>query len=89
MEQHREVIKAESGFRVIGTQRLLPDRQGAKVEGLGLGVKTLAFKKPRKDVEAVCCIGVIGPQRLLPDRQGAADERLGLGVGALFIVKLR
>ena len=71
---------------MIGPQRLFPDRQGAKVEGFGLGVSALAVVQRREVVEAVGGSGVIGPQRLFHDRQGAKVEGFGLGVSALAVV---
>ena len=75
-------------MEMIGPQRLLPDRQGAKVERLGLGISALAVVQNCEVIEAAGGIGMIGPQRLLPDRQGAKEEGLGFGVGALAQVQL-
>ena len=72
---------------MIRPQRLLSDRQSAKVEGLGLGVGPLSSIQLREVIEAGGGTEMIGPQRLLPDRQSAKVERLGLGVGALVVVE--
>ena len=74
---------------MIGPQRLLPDRQGAKTEGLSLGIGALATVQLRQVIKALGGIRVIGPQRLLPDRQSAKKKRLGLGIGALAQVQHR
>ena len=71
---------------MIRAQCFFKDRQGADVEGLGLGIGALAVVQPCEVVEAGGGSGVVGPQRLLPDRQGADVEGLGLGVGALAVV---
>ena len=72
---------------MVGAQRLLPDRQRALVERLGLGVAALRVVEYGQVVEARGDVGVVGSQRLLPDRQRALVERLGLGVAALVLVK--
>jgi hypothetical protein len=46
---------------MIRAQCLLPDRQGAYVEGLGLGVSALVGVQPREIVEASGGVGMIGP----------------------------
>ena len=72
---------------MIGSQRLLVDRPGAKEEGLSLGVGALAVVQQREVIEAGGGIAMIGPQRLLVDSQGATEKTLGLAVGPHFFVQ--
>ena len=72
---------------MIGTERLLSDRQRALVERLGLGIATLVVVKRRQIVQRCRDIGMIGTERLFPDRQRALVERLGFGVATLRLCK--
>src|SRR5438034_1046796 len=72
---------------MVGTERLLSDRQGALVERLRLGVVTLVLVESGQAVEAAGDIRMVGAERPLADRQGASEGRLGLGVAALAIEK--
>ena len=72
---------------MVGTERLLADRQRALVERLGLGVAALVLVQLRQIVQAVATSGMVGTERLLVDRQRALVERLGLGVAALVAVE--
>jgi hypothetical protein len=45
--QRRQLGKADGDIRVLGAERLLPDRQGALVERFGLTVATLGLVQRR------------------------------------------
>ena len=68
---------------MVGTERLLADRQRSLVERLGLGVAALVSVQLSQVVQRLRDIGMVGTERLLADRQRALVERLGLGVAAL------
>ena len=70
---------------MIRAEGLLPDRQRALVERLGLRVLALVVVQLREVVQARGHIGMIRAEGLLPDRQRALVERLGLRVLALGI----
>ncbi len=65
---------------MLRPEGLLPDRQGALVERLGLGVLALVVVEQRVIVEAVGYIPMVRPEGLLPERQRPLVERLCLGV---------
>jgi hypothetical protein len=74
---------------VVWPQRLLGDRQGPLIEGLGSGVLALAAEKHRQVVEACSYFGVVRSQHPLPDRQGLLIEGLGRRVLPLGAVEFR
>ena len=73
---------------MIEPQRLSPDRQGAKVEGLGLGEGTLVPVKPREVVEAGGDIGVPRPKHPLLPRQLLHLQRDGFCIPPLLTERL-
>ena len=68
---------------MLGAERLLPDRERALIERLGLGVAALGIVEHGQVVEARRHLGMLGAERLLPNGERALIERLGLGVAAL------
>ena len=69
---------------MLGSQGLLPDRQGAPVERLGLGVAALGVVEPRQVVEARGHARVTGSKFSCHLKTGR-PLLLGLGVIALLI----
>src|SRR5260221_13535415 len=65
-----------------GAERLLPDREGAIVERLRLGVAAQCLVQPSEVVEARSDVRMLRAERLLPNSEGALVKRLRLGVVA-------
>ena len=68
---------------MIGTQRLLPDRQRPLVQRLGVGVTALILVEDGQIVQDCRYVGMVGAERLLLDRQRPLVQRLGLRITAL------
>ena len=69
---------------MVFAERLLPDRQCALEQPLGVGVLALIRVHDGQVVEGVGHIGVACAERLLADRQRALVEPLGVGVPAFI-----
>ena len=70
-----EVLAHSRGIGVVGTERLLVDRQRALEGRPRRGEIALGSKQRGEVVEARRGIGIIGAERFLADRQGALEER--------------
>ena len=79
-----QVVEGRGHIGVVCAERLLPDRQRALVERLGVGVLALVLVHDGQVVEGRGHVGVVCAERLLLDRQRALVERLGVGVLALL-----
>lgn len=62
---------------MVGSQRPLPDLQGAFEEGAGGGQFTIGPEQQRQVVESGGGEGVVGPEHSLPDGEGALQEGPG------------
>src|SRR5207245_753579 len=86
--QSRQIVQAVRNIKMVGAERLFPNRQGALVERLGFGIVAFLPIELRQIVEAVRNIRMVGAQRLVADRQRAFVERLSFGVKVLGPVEL-
>jgi hypothetical protein len=73
--EQRQIVERLCNVRMIGTERLLPDRQRWLVERLGIGVTTLIGVKQSQIVEGCRNVRLVGTERLLADRQDALRQR--------------
>ena len=77
------MLRLDADIRVLRTERLLADGEGAFVQRLGLGIAALRPVEHREVVETGADIRVLRAERLLADGEGAFVQRLGLGIAAL------
>ena len=73
------------GCRMLWSQGLFVDGEGALVQGLGLLVLPLVLVECRQIVEAVCRGGVLGSQLLLFDGKSALVQGLGFCIACAFV----
>ena len=69
--EHREVVETGGDIRMLGTERLLADGEGAFVQRLGLGIAALRLVERREVIETGGDIRMLGAERLLADGEGA------------------
>ena len=81
-----EIVEDPRGLRVIGTARLLHDRQRTLVEPLGVAVTALVHVDARKITEDGCHERVIGAERFLLNGGGTLEQLLGIVVTALAVI---
>jgi hypothetical protein len=75
--ERSQVAERVRDIGMVGTERLLIDRQRSFEQRLGVGIATLARVKRSQAVERSRDIGIVGTERFLPDRQRSLVERLG------------
>lgn len=86
--QNREVAERVRDFRVFGAKGLLPDREAALEERLGVRVASPSEGKRSQIVEAPGDLRILRAERLLPYRQSPPSQRLRFGVAALRMVQI-
>src|SRR3954470_14067995 len=74
----RQIVQAVRDVRMVGTERLFPNRKSTFVSLLGLSVAALIPVEVGQIVQTVGNIGMVGTQCFFADRQSALIQRLGL-----------
>src|SRR5437870_5209745 len=88
-EQPRQILAAGDDAWVGWVERVLEDREGAAVEGLGLIQPALRLAQQREVVERRRHFGVIGAEKFLLNLKRAHESPLGLTRLALRLIKSR